>query len=840
MVSFRVSDFSYDKSPYHVAIDLFYTADEIRSGDLSIAKLIAGVLKDQVILRVSRFNNWSRQRSLERIRGGLNAFSTSNSKTYDKLVKLVEIDYNLILDVFERIGNSNDVIEITDLSWAFAIDPNSIIEGGAADFPLPKWVTSKYYKSTWETHHYAGLPINCAAFAIQTFIDQIFYGSRSKDDELKNAAMKLQSELCWGQFVTFYELEVFVEAYPQYKLCVLVQPCLKAHPVFTGERYRYDSDNPGNCIIFLFHHVDLKSNSKHYALVKSPLNYYKNRKDIKWCFSCNVKFTVCDGHKCDNVDVLERHIPKKKNLCEYCQRTNVDKKAHVCDGSSCLSCRANYIPTKTSPYHRCPLMYKTKKAETDYCFLVYDLESRFEAVKTEMEVITSFKTDENGYYLQEETDTAAIYENKVEFHHANLVCVKDINSNCEWYFEGEKCLEEFIMFCFSYNEGKCVLLAHNSSGYDARLIFDVVKNFVNQPIRVIFRGSKILELAADQLLFRDIMLHIPGSVKGLAKDFNCSTRKGDFPFLFNRLENYNYNGPIPGLEYFSLQNCKTDKDREDLLKWHAEFKGDWNFYDQLLSYCKNDVAVSTEIAKAYHDVWFDKGILPWLKPTGAGVVNLYMGKQAWEQFCDKNEFNAEFRWHSKENYEWLQKTDYKKTWWTVCTNYEHFFAKAALRGGRTEVRRMHYKLTDEDRLKGRKILYVDVCSMYPYQQIVHDFPVGEPTIYFFGDDRFAGCPIHYKKIKCDCDFKIKTKTQQVFSFKKIDEMPDINTWFGFVCVTLKPPKNLLHPLIVYFDEEKVKCISSLRDSDHVEIVIGTNTLQLSLKHGYEIIKVNSN
>jgi hypothetical protein len=842
MVSFNVSDFSFDDRPYHVGVDIIYTANELQESDISISRLIAGVIKDVVITRVSQFNSWSRQRTLERTVGGLNAISNANSKTYDEIVRLVDIDYNFILGVFEKIGESNDTLLITDLSWGYDIDPRSITEGGAANFPLPSWVCSRNYRSTWESHDYNGQIINCAAFALQTYISKIFFGIRSKSEELKSAAYELQLKFNWGAFTTFSELEVFVEAYPEYKLCIILPPVENCLYVYTGENYRYYADHPESNIIYLFYHDDRKTGFKHYALIKTPMNYWRGRPDRKWCHFCNIKFKLHEGHECENHNVVAKHQKSIILPCELCGRNYVKRKknSHVCFGTNCQSCFINFVSTKEKPfYHRCPLIYKTKKAESDYVFLVYDLESRFESIKTEREVITSFKMDENGYYVQEEPETAAIYENTIDVHHANLVCVKDINTNEEWNFKGENCLQDFLIFCFSHNKGKCVLLAHNSSGYDARLLFDTAKHFVKEEdIRVILRGSKILELGAGKLVFRDIMLHIPGSVKGLAKDFNCKARKGDFPFMFNRLENYNYNGPIPGLEYFSLQNCRNDKDREELLKWHSEFKGDWNFQEQILAYCRNDVAVSTEIAKAYHDVWFDKGILPWLKPTGPGVVNLYMGILAWEQFCDKNNRPSDIKWETKENYEWLQKTDFKKTWWTVCTPFEHFFAKAALRGGRTEVRRMYYKLTDEDRMKGRKILYVDVCSMYPYQQIVHDFPVGVPTIYFFGNEEFAGCNHHFRKLKCDCPFYTRTLSSHFYSFKKLDEMPDISTWFGFVCVTLKPPKNLLHPLIVYFDEEKVKCISSLRDSDHVEIVIGTNTFQMCLKHGYEIIKVN--
>ena len=75
--------------------------------------------------------------------------------------------------------------------------------------------------------------------------------------------------------------------------------------------------------------------------------------------------------------------------------------------------------------------------------------------------------------------------------------------------------------------------------------------------------------------------------------------------------------------------------------------------DQLLSYCSNDVDVSCEIAKSYHDVWLEKGISPWLKPTGAGVVHQYMGLQAFKQMLQDNDPPEA---DDKEEYsDWMQK-----------------------------------------------------------------------------------------------------------------------------------------------------------------------------------------
>jgi hypothetical protein len=845
MVHVRIEEPLYTEKgvPFYLSADVYYTANEQKSEGIELANVLASLLKEEIIRIVSNFNGWSRTRTLARTSGVLKAISTSTGKGCpDTNVNLNSLDGDLLLDMYERIVNSNDVIEMDDLSWAFWINPNSITEGGAAtDFPLPKWVARQILFSTWKSHYFVSatgsVKLNCAAYALYCGVKKLKKGAHCTSYATLAECWNLQNRLNWGEYVTFDELENFVLEYPDYKICVIKPPFLKGD-IYVGDQYVYDDAKK---ILYLYYHNDPKNDVRHFALVDVVGPILPKSKN--WCNYCCISFRICKGHDCDERNfIAKKKTPLERYECPLCLQYIIkyNEKNHYCFGKSCTFCQTKYDTSGDGwVTHRCPLKYESKVKDKKYAFLVYDLESRFEEFEEKMQLISEFNTDSDGFYEIYDQDSV-VYSSRGCKHVANLVCVKDINTSQTFEFFGENCLQEFLDFCFSYNNGLCVLLAHNSSGYDSRLLFDVATKYViGKNLNVLMRGSKLLQMKIADLRFIDIMLHIPGSVKSLARDFGCVGRKGDFPFLFNKLENYNYSGTIPGLEYFSLQNCKTEQDYQTLLKWHSEFEGEWNFMEQLKIYCRNDVSVSCEMAKAYNDVWVEKGLVPWLFPTGAGVVNRFMGLKAWEMFSEKYNRPNVSHWSTAENYEWLDSTNFRNEWWTVCTNYEHFYAKAALRGGRTEVRRMHYKLSDADRAAGKKILYVDVCSMYPYQQIAHEFPVGVPTIYFFTSDYYAGCQIHYDKVKCRCPFDLKKKSPHVYSFKKFHEMKPIEEWFGFVCVTLIPPKNLLHPLIVYFDDEKLKCISSLRDEDHVEIVIGTNTFKKCLQVGYRLVEVHS-
>jgi hypothetical protein len=177
--------------------------------------------------------------------------------------------------------------------------------------------------------------------------------------------------------------------------------------------------------------------------------------------------------------------------------------------------------------------------------------------------------------------------------------------------------------------------------------------------------------------------------------------------------------------------------------------------------------------------------------------------------------------------------------WAVLTGVEYWFARAALRGGRTEIRDIYHVVSDEDWARGVRIRYQDICSQYPYQQVVHDFPVGTPVINVW-DHSYYPCMKHINahKGKCNCESK-PVFGERCRIVERTDEL-DINSdkFFGIVCVTLTAPKKLFHPVLVVMDHERNKCVASLEDKHLVEIVTTSVELQEAVKQGYKIIKVH--
>jgi G:T-mismatch repair DNA endonuclease (very short patch repair protein) len=67
--------------------------------------------------------------------------------------------------------------------------------------------------------------------------------------------------------------------------------------------------------------------------------------------------------------------------------------------------------------------------------------------------------------------------------------------------------------------------------------------------------------------------------------------KGFFPHLFNISKNYNYVGPLPDREFYSPMTMKP-KIYDEFFRWYKNNSSStFNFQDELLKYCINDVYV---------------------------------------------------------------------------------------------------------------------------------------------------------------------------------------------------------------------------------------------------------
>lgn len=766
-------------------------------------------------------------------------YDEGGSMDQNEVYNLNEITVDDLFGITERILQSNSSATVKDMKWTIIFIPDSFSFSGGGNIRVP--VQVKFFKETWKEQFYNGEPVSCAAYALTTWENK---KRCERLDMIKKKAWRLQKMLGWEKHTTNYQFEEYLETRKKLKIVIINMKSLKGIS-YIGKEWVYDEEYKKNTI-FLYNSFKDEDGvyCSHYSLISGPLLFHQNH---KWCANCDLIITPSEHHSCEKVVFEPRK--RKMYICEFCEKSHYDIKQHKCFHFKCKTCKTYRKWVEFD--HVCCLHADDPYDGKEVNVFAYDFESIITKNITTTIKITKLKTDENGKYPFTESaeDIVECRENYIQNHKVNLVCFKNIITGEDGYFFGDDCIEKFITFLFNYKDGKCTAIAHNASGYDSRFIFEESLKFVRDKERkIITRGSKILQLKLGKLTFIDSLAHLPGSLKKIGKDFGCTSEKGHFPFLFNQPENYNYIGKIPDLEYFGLDFCKTEKDYKELIDWHKSWEGrnDWNFMNEFLKYCKNDVDMLAEICKGYMNEWIARGIQPWLKPTGPGVVHQYIKMVAWA-YVLKNYPPPTDDIKSQEYLDWF---DYiaRNKFWCVLTDYENNFARAALRGGRTEVKMMHYNLTEEDYQKGIRIAYPDIKSLYPSQQIMkEDIPVGKPTVYIY-DKRYLDCNCNRLKteLKCDCDperkirlagIKKRIKNKEIIIEQ--DQPTDFNDFFGIVCVTLKPPKNLYHPVLILKDEEKMKCIPTLEDKDHVEIVIDTPHFLKCLEKGYELVEIHS-
>ena len=97
-------------------------------------------------------------------------------------------------------------------------------------------------------------------------------------------------------------------------------------------------------------------------------------------------------------------------------------------------------------------------------------------------------------------------------------------------------------------------------------------------------------------------------------------------------------------------------------------------------------------------------------------------------------------------------------------------------------------------------MYQDICSQYSYQQVVHEFPTGLPTIYIW-DIKYYPCVRHQNTQQmrltatCNCTDKLGDRICKIIDYVgqnswSAAEILKDPLFFGIITVTLIAPKSL--------------------------------------------------
>lgn len=318
-------------------------------------------------------------------------------------------------------------------------------------------------------------------------------------------------------------------------------------------------------------------------------------------------------------------------------------------------------------------------------------------------------------------------------------------------------------------------IAHNFKGYDGRLLYSYLLDQGITPKSILWQGSKLVHLVINhpqfdgvQIHFKDSLCHLPTSLASLPAMFGLGDilKKGYFPYLFNTQKNQQYKGIIPHPAYFDPDHMKP-ADRSAFYAWHAQQIEEtrnrpYNFQQVLVDYCRNDVLVLSrgleeycKVGKSFSNCW------PLMYITLAQFTyTMYL-----KRFLPPN---------------------------VLCylDQNENDFARRALHGGNTNVRRFYYSCDVNDAVRGKKGLrYVDVQSLYPTVQFYYDMPVGRPTISYF---------IEYA-----------TDNERERILRPQPTRDYLLHFFGFIECDMVPMKYLHHPLLPYYDEKAKRLLMPL-------------------------------
>ena len=181
----------------------------------------------------------------------------------------------------------------------------------------------------------------------------------------------------------------------------------------------------------------------------------------------------------------------------------------------------------------------------------------------------------------------------------NLICYETESSDKPYGCEGRDCLKQFysdlINLIKDLAEQNCLkpiqveiqVYFHNFRGFDGLFIIKQLLDMNLKVSKVLMTGQKILYFECGQLKFKDSLSFLNMPLEAFTKTFGLTeVKKGYFPHAFNRVENQDYEGPIPDLKYYET-HCMSSKKKEAVEKWHEEQVAEgktWNFRQELLEY----------------------------------------------------------------------------------------------------------------------------------------------------------------------------------------------------------------------------------------------------------------
>ena len=163
-------------------------------------------------------------------------------------------------------------------------------------------------------------------------------------------------------------------------------------------------------------------------------------------------------------------------------------------------------------------------------------------------------------------------------------------------------VQKFLMFILQERFRNYVIFSHNGQSFDHQLIVEEAYNIGLTPT-ILTNGQKVLTIVFTEynIRFLDFMLYKVGSLASLAARENIPQQKIDFPFGFNRPQNYEYSGPLPDNKHFekAFETEEKRNKRNALLNQKRASGETWTFKTELKKYVHSDVHILTLLATKF-------------------------------------------------------------------------------------------------------------------------------------------------------------------------------------------------------------------------------------------------
>ncbi|KAJ8962384.1 hypothetical protein NQ318_018368 [Aromia moschata] len=312
------------------------------------------------------------------------------------------------------------------------------------------------------------------------------------------------------------------------------------------------------------------------------------------CDSCKRSFR---GQECfDNHKKLhslgKSTVCDKITRCDDCLKTLKSGRKHVCGEKYCKVCMS-HVPQD----HLCFMHPDTRKPELkETLFVFYDLETRQEKVLDDGSVLH----EPNLCVLSTRCD----------------VCISEKLYFCQkcgfrLIVHREDVIGSFMKYLTEVRKKfkQVIVIAHNGKAFDHQFILNYILVNTDLNPELIMRGTKIISMKMENVKFLDSLNYFPMALSKLPKAFGLGDgfKKAYFPHLFNTIDNSNYVGPLPPLEFYSPDNIKPEE-RDKFLEWYEAHKQDeFNMQRDLVEYCISDVEILTAACLKFREQLLDTG-----------------------------------------------------------------------------------------------------------------------------------------------------------------------------------------------------------------------------------------